>query len=127
VAPSAIAARTKTYLIKDGVGSFVDTSVPRALDAAELPGIVQDYRHAARHAVSTAGFDGVEVHGANGYLLDQFLKTGSNHRTRRLRRQHRKPRPPAAGSDARRDGRNRRRPHRHAPVARHARQRRGDR
>ncbi len=80
VAPSAIAARTKTYLIKDGVGSFVETSVPRALDAAELPGIVQDFRHAARHAVSTAGFDGVEVHGANGYLLDQFLKTGSNHR-----------------------------------------------
>ena len=80
VAPSAIAAKTKTYLIKDGVGSFVETSVPRALDAAELPGIVQDFRHAARHAVSTAGFDGVEVHGANGYLLDQFLKTGSNHR-----------------------------------------------
>ncbi|MGE0329123.1 MAG: alkene reductase [Ramlibacter sp.] len=81
VAPSAIAARTKTYLIKDGVGSFVETSVPRALDAAELPGIVQDFRHAARHAVSTAGFDGVEVHGANGYLLDQFLKTGANKRT----------------------------------------------
>lgn len=81
VAPSAIAARTKTYLIKDGVGSFVETSEPRALDAAELPGIVQDFRHAARHAVTTAGFDGVEVHGANGYLLDQFLKTGSNKRT----------------------------------------------
>ena len=61
VAPSAIAARTKTYLIKDGVGSFVETSVPRALDAAELPGIVQDFRHAARHAVSTAGFDGVDL------------------------------------------------------------------
>jgi len=81
VAPSAIAARTKTYLIKDGVGSFVETSVPRALDAAELPGIVQDFRHAARHAVSTAGFDGVEVHGANGYLLDQFLQDGTNKRT----------------------------------------------
>ncbi len=81
VAPSAIAAKTKTYLIKDGVGSFVETSMPRALDAAELPGIVQDFRHAARHAVTTAGFDGVEVHGANGYLLDQFLKTGANRRT----------------------------------------------
>lgn len=80
VAPSAIAAKTKTYLIKDGVGSFADTSEPRALDASELPGIVQDFRHAARHALTTAGFDGVEVHGANGYLLDQFLKTGSNHR-----------------------------------------------
>lgn len=80
VAPSAIAARTKTYLIKNGVGSFVDTSEPRALDTSELPGIVHDYRHAARHAVTTAGFDGVEVHGANGYLLDQFLKTGANKR-----------------------------------------------
>ncbi|AEG91122.1 alkene reductase [Ramlibacter tataouinensis] len=81
VAPSAIAAKTKTYLIKDGAGHFVDTSEPRALDASELPGIVHDFRHAARHAVSTAGFDGVEVHGANGYLLDQFLKTGANKRT----------------------------------------------
>src|SRR5207244_1607723 len=81
VAPSAIAAKTKTYLIKDGVGSFAETSHPRALDATELPGIVHDFRHAARHAISTAGFDGVEVHGANGYLLDQFLKTGANKRT----------------------------------------------
>jgi N-ethylmaleimide reductase len=81
VAPSAIAAKTKTYLIKNGTGSFVPTSEPRALDATELPGIVHDYRHAARHAVSTAGFDGIEVHGANGYLLDQFLKTSANKRT----------------------------------------------
>jgi N-ethylmaleimide reductase len=81
VAPSAIAAKTKTYLIKDGVGTFAPTSEPRALDASELPGIVHDYRHAARHAMSTAGFDGVEVHGANGYLLDQFLKSNSNRRT----------------------------------------------
>jgi N-ethylmaleimide reductase len=80
VAPSAIAAKTKTYLIQDGVGRFVDTSEPRALDASELPRIVQDYRNAARNAVTAAGFDGVEVHGANGYLLDQFLKTGANHR-----------------------------------------------
>ncbi len=80
VAPSAITAKTKTYLIQDGVGSFAPTSEPRALDASELPGIVHDFRHAARHAVTTAGFDGVEIHGANGYLLDQFLKTGSNHR-----------------------------------------------
>ena len=81
VAPSAITAKTKTYLIdKDGKGSFAETSEPRALDAEELPGIVHDFRHAARHAVTTAGFDGVEVHGANGYLLDQFLKTGSNQR-----------------------------------------------
>jgi N-ethylmaleimide reductase len=81
VAPSAITAKTKTYLIKNGVGSFVDTSEPRALRADELPGIVYDYKHAAGHSVRTAGFDGVEVHAANGYLLDQFLKRGSNQRT----------------------------------------------
>jgi N-ethylmaleimide reductase len=81
VGPSAIAAKAKTYLIKNGVGSLVDTSEPRALDVSELPGIVHDYRHAARNSVSSAGFEGVEVHGANGYLLDQFLKSGSNHRT----------------------------------------------
>jgi N-ethylmaleimide reductase len=80
VAPSAITARTKTYVIKDGAGSFVPTSEPRALDAEEIPGIVRDFRHAARNALS-AGFDGVEVHGANGYLLDQFLKTGANQRS----------------------------------------------
>jgi len=81
VAPSAITAKTKTFLNADGNGRFVETSEPRALRLDELPGIVQDYRRAARQAVDTAGFDGVEVHGANGYLLDQFLKTGSNHRT----------------------------------------------
>src|SRR5881398_2704348 len=76
VAPSALIAHTQTYLVKNGVGGFVATSEPRALDAEELPRIVRDFRHAARHAIS-AGFDGVEVHGANGYLLDQFLKTSS--------------------------------------------------
>ena len=81
VAPSAITAKTKTVLIKDGVPTFVATSEPRALDAQELPGIVHSYQAAARNAVDTAGFDGVEIHGANGYLLDQFLKTGSNQRT----------------------------------------------
>jgi len=81
VAPSAITAKTKTVLIKGGVPTFVETSEPRALDAAELPGIVHAYAVAARNAVETAGFDGVELHGANGYLLDQFLKTGSNKRT----------------------------------------------
>jgi N-ethylmaleimide reductase len=81
VAPSAVTARTKTWLVQGGRGGFVPTSEPRALDASELPGIVRDFRHAARHAVTSAGFDGVEVHGANGYLLDQFLKTGTNHRT----------------------------------------------
>jgi N-ethylmaleimide reductase len=80
VAPSAIRAHTKTVLIKNGVPTFTDTSMPRALDLDELPGIVQDFRHAARNAIA-CGFDGVEIHGANGYLLDQFLKTGANQRT----------------------------------------------
>ena len=80
VAPSAITAKTKTVLIQDGVPTFVDTSAPRALRAEEIPGIVQDYRHAAMNAIA-AGFDGVEIHAANGYLIDQFLKTGSNERT----------------------------------------------
>ena len=80
VAPSAIAAQTKTVLLQDGVARFVPTSDPRALALDELPGIVADYRRAARAALD-AGFDGVEIHAANGYLLDQFLKTGANQRT----------------------------------------------
>jgi N-ethylmaleimide reductase len=76
VAPSAIRAKTKTF-----VGSgFVDVSEPRALGLEELPGIVADYARAAENA-KKAGFDGVEIHAANGYLLDQFQKDGSNHRT----------------------------------------------
>ena len=80
VAPSAVAAKGKTVLLVDGKAQFVDVSVPRALDATELPGIVQDYRRAAANAMA-AGFDGVEVHAANGYLIDQFLRSGSNQRT----------------------------------------------
>lgn len=51
-----------------------------ALDISELPGIVNDFRQAAANAIA-AGFDGVEIHGANGYLLDQFIKDGANVRT----------------------------------------------
>lgn len=80
VAPSAIRAKAKTVLIRDGVAAFVDTSEPRALDIGELPGIVDDYRKAARNAID-AGFDGIEIHAANGYLLDQFMKSGANTRT----------------------------------------------
>lgn len=77
VAPSAIAAKAKTF-IKD-LG-FVDTSVPRALETAEIAGIVDDFRSAAANAIK-AGFDGVEIHGAHGYLIDAFLRDGSNKRT----------------------------------------------
>jgi N-ethylmaleimide reductase len=80
VAPSAILAKTRTALIRDGVATFVETSMPRALAIDEIPGIVDDYRRAAAAAVDEAGFDGVEIHAANGYLIDQFLKTGANHR-----------------------------------------------
>jgi len=75
VAPSAIRAKTKTFVN----GEFVDVSEPRALALSELPGIVDSYRQASRNA-RAAGFDGVEVHGANGYLLDQFLRSSSNKR-----------------------------------------------
>lgn len=81
VAPSATRAKAKTYIIHtDGSGEFVPVSEPRALDRDELPGIVDDYRRAARGAME-AGFDGVEIHAANGYLVDQFLRSGSNLRT----------------------------------------------
>ena len=75
VAPSAITADAKTFTA-DG---FVDVSAPRALAIDEIPGVVDDFRSAARHAIE-AGFDGVEVHGANGYLIDQFLRNGANQR-----------------------------------------------
>lgn len=83
VAASAIQARSKTYLIDktSGKGHFVPTSMPRALKVQELPGIVHHYVQAARSAVQSAGFDGVEIHAANGYLLEQFLKDGANQRT----------------------------------------------
>ncbi len=81
VAPSAIRADTKTYVNNEqGEGHFTPTSQPRALHRHEIPGIVHDYAAAARNAVQSAGFDGVELHGANGYLLEQFLKTGANQR-----------------------------------------------
>ena len=81
VAPSAVRANAKTYVFNEqGEGHFTPTSEPRALERDEIPGIVHDYAVAARNAVQSAGFDGVELHGANGYLLDQFLKTGANQR-----------------------------------------------
>jgi N-ethylmaleimide reductase len=76
VAPSAIAAKTKTFV----GNAFADTSEPRALELGEIPGIIDDFKRGAANAIA-AGFDGVEIHGANGYLLDQFAKDGANKRT----------------------------------------------
>ncbi len=75
VAPSAIRPEGQA-VTHDGPRDFV---TPRALTLAEIPGIIDQYRAAARNALS-AGFNGVEVHAANGYLLDQFLRDGSNRR-----------------------------------------------
>ncbi|MGY4411557.1 N-ethylmaleimide reductase [Bradyrhizobium sp. LB7.1] len=76
VAPSAIRAKGKTFVN----GTFADVSEPRALELAEIPGIIDDFKRATKNALE-AGFDGVEIHGANGYLLEQFAKDGTNKRT----------------------------------------------
>jgi N-ethylmaleimide reductase len=76
VAPSAIRAKGKTFV----GGTFADVSEPRALALEEIPGIIESFRKGAANALA-AGFDGVEVHGANGYLLEQFAKDGANKRT----------------------------------------------
>src|SRR3984885_853828 len=76
VAPSAIRANGKTF----ANNAFIDYSEPRALALEEIPGIIESFKRGAANAME-AGFDGVEVHGANGYLLDQFAKDGTNKRT----------------------------------------------
>jgi N-ethylmaleimide reductase len=78
VAPSAIPAANSGTFTADWQPTPILT--PRALETAEIAGIVADFKKAAENA-KAAGFDGVQVHGANGYLLDQFLQDGSNKRT----------------------------------------------
>src|SRR5208282_5246295 len=78
VAPSAIAPAGQAWT-RDGMKPYV---APRALETNEIAGIVEDYRRGALHA-RQAGFDGVELHGANGYLVDQFLRDKTNRRTDR--------------------------------------------
>lgn len=79
VAPSAIRPEgAKTFISADS--GMVDVPEPRALETGEMADIVEQYRQGAQNAME-AGFDGVEVHAANGYLLDQFIKSGSNQRT----------------------------------------------
>jgi N-ethylmaleimide reductase len=76
VAPSAIAPGEDIFT-PDGMQQI---PTPRELTLDEIAGVIEEFRHAARQA-QAAGFDGVEIHGANGYLLDQFLQTGTNKRT----------------------------------------------
>lgn len=75
VAPSAIAAKGNVNLVRPEQ----PYPTPRALETSEIPGVIEAYRRGAENA-RTAGFDGVEIHGANGYLLDQFLQDVSNQR-----------------------------------------------
>lgn len=76
VAPSAIAPKVVAYTHN----GKVDVPVPHALTIEEIAGVVDEYRRGAANAIR-AGFDGVEIHGANGYLIDQFLRDGANKRT----------------------------------------------
>ncbi len=78
VAPSALAAEGALYT----AAGPLPYPVPRALETDEVPGVVEEFAAGARNALR-AGFDGVELHGANGYLIDQFLRDGSNRRTDR--------------------------------------------
>jgi N-ethylmaleimide reductase len=79
IAPSAIAAKVEK---RTATGEFAPLPVPRALELDEIPVMVAQYRDGAANALA-AGFDGVELHGANGFLIDQFLRDASNRRTDR--------------------------------------------
>jgi len=76
VAPSAIQPKTIAYTCN----GKVDVPQPRALSVEDIASVVDEFRHGAANAMR-AGFDGVEIHGANGYLIDQFLRDGANQRT----------------------------------------------
>lgn len=79
VAPSAVAAAGEMYTDAEGLKPH---PVPQAMDEAEIKGTIAEYAHAAKNAI-TAGFDGIELHSANGYLLEQFIRPNSNQRTDR--------------------------------------------
>ncbi len=81
VGPSALAPDAQVWIVgDDGVGRMIDCPVPRALSIDDIREIVQDYRVAAANAIK-AGFDGIEIHAGNGYLIDQFLRRSANKRT----------------------------------------------
>ena len=84
IAPSAILAKETNVYIFDGApngdATFVPVEVPREMSILDIKQVVDEFRVGAKHAI-LAGFDGVEIHGANGYLIDQFLRSNSNKRT----------------------------------------------
>ncbi|WP_417840277.1 alkene reductase [Terasakiella sp.] len=82
VAPSALSPDAQVWIVdpQTNVGQMIDCPLPRALEETEIKDIVADFALGARNAMD-AGFDGVEIHGANGYLIDQFLRKSSNQRT----------------------------------------------
>jgi N-ethylmaleimide reductase len=81
VAPSAIKPAGEAFIENEnGEGELVPFETPRALQLEEMPYLVDQYVRAAKNALA-AGFDGIEVHAANGYLIDQFIKSGTNRRT----------------------------------------------
>lgn len=81
IAPSALApVETKVWISDEqGNGNMVDCIQPRAMTHDDINRVIQDFAYSAKRAIE-AGFDGVEIHGGNGYLIDQFLRTNSNHR-----------------------------------------------
>jgi N-ethylmaleimide reductase len=80
VAPSAIKPAGQAFIENEsGEGEMVPFVTPRALQAVEMPYVIRQYARGARNALN-AGFDGVEIHAANGYLLDQFINSSTNHR-----------------------------------------------
>jgi N-ethylmaleimide reductase len=79
VAPSAVAISTE-FKAMTADGKVVDYETPRALETSEIPAMIDAYRQGAKNALN-AGFDGVEIHGANGYLIEQFLQSRSNLRS----------------------------------------------
>lgn len=81
VAPSALSPDAQVWVVgDDAVGRMVDCPMPREMTLEDIRAVIEDFRQAAANAMR-AGFDGVEIHGGNGYLLDQFLRTTSNHRS----------------------------------------------
>lgn len=81
VGPSALSPDAQVWVVNnEGVGQMVDCPVPREMTHDDIQQVIADYRQAAINAME-AGFDGVEIHGGNGYLIDQFLRRSSNKRT----------------------------------------------